>query len=231
MWTLVVVMLAAGSFGGIINYYLSLKTDPENTTVRKSVIVGIGASFLVPLFLNMISSNLIDSIRGTNNQSGDNSKLLVFAGFCLVAAISSSAFIQTLSDRILKEAKAARKQAEEAKAEAVEAKVQVAEVQADVTPIINKTTEPEPAAERAAGAESARELSDEERKVLSEFARSRYSRRSLRGLSADTHIRADELETLLGGLLSKGLVDKDESINGIRWFMTPEGLNAAVSSQ
>jgi YLATT-like protein len=231
MWTLIAVMLAAGSFGGIINYYLSLRADPENTTLRKSVIVGIGASFLVPLFLNMISSNLIDSIKGTNKESGDSSKLLVFAGFCLVAAISSSAFIQTLSDRILKEAKDARKQAEEAKAEAVEAKVQVAEVHADVTPLINKATEPEPTAETAAAAALAGELSDKERQILKEFARSKYSRRTLRGLSADTHIRGDELETLLGALLSKGLVDKHESSNGTRWFMTAEGLNAAVSSQ
>ena len=41
----------------------------------------------------------------------DFSKFLVFAGFCLVAAISSRAFIKTLSDRILKEATEAKEKA------------------------------------------------------------------------------------------------------------------------
>src|SRR6266849_838261 len=102
---LIAVMLAAGMVGGLLNYYMTQSADPEHTSILKSLLAGICASFLVPLFLNMISSNLIDAIRGGANASSDVSKLFVFAGFCLIAAISSSAFIRTLSDRVLAEAK------------------------------------------------------------------------------------------------------------------------------
>lgn len=229
MWTLVAVMLLAGSFGGVINYFLTRTSDPENTTILRSITIGVGASFLVPLFLNMISSNLIDSIKGTNDVAGDNSKLLVLAGFCLIAAISSSAFIQTLSDRVLNEARAAKKQAEEAKAEAAQAKDDVAEVQASVDPIINKETEPEPAPEKFVDVPSTAGLSDKVKKILDAFARSTYIHRSLKGLGADTGIPEDELQSLLAELVSKGLVAKRESKTGPKWFMTQEGLNAAVS--
>lgn len=229
MWTLIAVMLVAGSFGGVINYFLILKSDPENASVRKSVTVGVGASFLVPLFLNMISSNLVDSIRGTSNVPGDPSKVLVFAGFCLIAAISSTAFIQTLSDRILSEAKAAKKQAEEAKVEAARASDQVAQVQANVEPIIERETEPDPAADRSVMRSSTEGLTEKHKRTLDAFARSRYIHRSVVGLSKDTGIDIKELENLLAELAAKGLVQARESKTGNRWFITPEGLKMAVT--
>src|SRR5262245_59250815 len=102
LW-IVAVILAAGVFGGFVNFYLSKPDDIPAPSKVRSVLVGTAASFLVPLFLNMISSNLVDLIKG-----GDNSKLLILLGFCLVAAISSTSFIRTISDRVLAEAKQAK---------------------------------------------------------------------------------------------------------------------------
>jgi hypothetical protein len=226
MLTLFVVMVIAGGFGGLINYFLTIKSDPENAGILKSVTVGIGASFLVPLFLNMISSNLIDSIKGTNQVPADQSKLLVFAGFCLVAAISSTAFIRTLSDRILSEAKAARKEAEEAKLEAAQAKDEVLEVQATIDPIIDKETEPEPTLENAGKRSVMAGLSEDARKLLDAFARSKYTHRSVRGLSKDTGLEPPDVERILADLVKQGLVSQRDSKGGLRWFITQEGLNA-----
>lgn len=47
---LIAVMLAAGAFGGLINYFVTVKSDAENASIRKSIVIGIGASFLMPLF-------------------------------------------------------------------------------------------------------------------------------------------------------------------------------------
>jgi hypothetical protein len=125
------VILFAGALGGWINYLVSLtqgeKSDKpdliqEVTSVRvprwqglwRSLLLGIGAAFLVPLFLNMISSTLVDNIH--NPEKGyDYPKVLVFLGFCLVASISSTAFIKTISDRVLKLAEEAKKTGREAK--------------------------------------------------------------------------------------------------------------------
>ncbi len=102
-------MLLTGLLGGSWNYLRGRKEDAETASMWQSLAGGVIASLMVPLFLNMISSDLLDKIIGAAGNNGDPSKLLVFAGFCLVAAVSSKAFISTLSDRILSEAKAARK--------------------------------------------------------------------------------------------------------------------------
>jgi hypothetical protein len=100
-------MAAAGLFGGIINYFLDQDNSESDlrsnqTTLLKSLIIGVGASFLVPLFLAIISSDLVELDK--LNQS----KILVFFGFCLIAAISSKKFIVTISERVLKEAREAK---------------------------------------------------------------------------------------------------------------------------
>jgi len=55
-------------------------TSPDKSSLLRSLVIGIGASFLVPLFLNMISSDLM------RQMDQDAGKLLVFVGFCLIAA-------------------------------------------------------------------------------------------------------------------------------------------------
>ena len=113
---LVGIMLGAGGLGGLVNYYLSRSEDSSKSSLKESLILGIAASFLVPLFLQMISSNLL--------RSGVTVPLdrFVFAGFCLVAAISSKAFMRTISDRVLREVGEAKKDAKQAVETAQEAK-------------------------------------------------------------------------------------------------------------
>jgi YLATT-like protein len=129
---LLLVMCLAGVLGGVINYCLTPKEEKQN--VWESIIIGVGASLMVPLFLNMISSNLLDVIRGQPpTVPGDTSKLLVFSGFCLVAAISSRAFIRTLSDRVLNEAKEAKQEARKAEETVKEIRT---EIETDVSPAL-----------------------------------------------------------------------------------------------
>jgi hypothetical protein len=118
------IMLGAGVLGGIVNFHLAKPDDVPPPNLARSIIVGTAASLLVPLFLNMISSDLLDKIKG-----GDEVKPFVLLGFCLVAAISSTAFIRTLSDRVLDEAKQATKAAKEAKADVrqVDRKIEIIE--------------------------------------------------------------------------------------------------------
>src|SRR5262249_22124235 len=91
----VFVMLGFGALGGLVNYCLPT-ADDKPTTLRRSVVVGIGASFLVPLFLNMIWGVFLTGSRR------DGLKLLVFAGFCLVEVISARQFITSLTKKVIK---------------------------------------------------------------------------------------------------------------------------------
>lgn len=96
---LVIIMISAGFFGGVINYVINSATSKNITSCGgfwKDVIVGIGASFLIPVFLDMASSDIM--ITSQKEQQ----KLLIFFGFCLLAGIYSKNFIATVSEKFLK---------------------------------------------------------------------------------------------------------------------------------
>ncbi len=93
--SLLIAMFSSGIVGGIISYILSMN-DEDGRKCIHHIILGIGASFLVPLFLSLTSSNLIARIEY------ERRLIWVFVGFCLVAAISSVKFISSISSRVMK---------------------------------------------------------------------------------------------------------------------------------
>jgi hypothetical protein len=106
---LILIILVAGTFGGIVRYLNTVDiTEPTNwKAVLKYVLTGIGSATLIPLFLNMLSSNLL---------AGDEIAILnyfIFAGFCFIGAFLSEKFISTIGERILNEVKQVKKEQQE----------------------------------------------------------------------------------------------------------------------
>jgi hypothetical protein len=109
---LIVIIIFTGSLAGIsnfLNYHFKFigknKVADKNKEVVhnkyeiwKYIVSGIGASMLVPLLLNMLSSNLIKE-----TQDFDQINYFVFAGFCFVAGYFSERFINSMGDKILKD--------------------------------------------------------------------------------------------------------------------------------
>lgn len=225
--TLISVMTVTGVLGGVMNYHLNRKDDPDSSFWR-SILLGVGASLLVPLFLNMISSNLMDLIRGNSTTSPDFSKILVFAGFCLVAAISSTVFIRTLSDRILTEVRQAKKA--------------VREVKAELEPMRDAATEPPPAQETLAKPADQTPAStkaftpvvtDNERKVLEALASKSWVFRTRTGVARDAALDKPEVDKMMDDLKRRGLVGSKTIINRIgeqkkRWYITNKGREAIL---
>jgi hypothetical protein len=101
MLTLIALMAIAGLMGATIN--MAVSSEPRSLEKWGwSAIAGVGAAFLVPLFLRTVSSELLKDVLLPNPASED---LLVFGGFCLLAAISSKRFIESLSEQVLREAR------------------------------------------------------------------------------------------------------------------------------
>lgn len=69
LYIALVIMLAAGILGGIINYCLTAAgaADAPKPNFIKSVVIGIGATFLIPLFLQIAQSKLLDGIRNSGD--------------------------------------------------------------------------------------------------------------------------------------------------------------------
>jgi tetratricopeptide (TPR) repeat protein len=111
-------MLSFGAFGGFVNYQIEKNKDIQNSSWIRYITMGIAASFLVPLFLNMISSNLLSNIFNNCTPSETNpcaikpENYFILVGFCMVAAIFSKQFIDSIAQRALKISEKAEKKAE-----------------------------------------------------------------------------------------------------------------------
>jgi len=121
---LVIIIIVIGAFGGLLNYLHNFdKADKgkcDRIVMRKYILLGVGAAILVPVFLKMIASDLIN-----RSNSYDNINYLIFAGFCLVAAIFSKQFISTIGDRILEAAKNAEITSKEVRSEVETTKLEL----------------------------------------------------------------------------------------------------------
>jgi predicted transcriptional regulator len=227
------IMLGMGILGGVINCALAPgdAVRGRNDWAR-AVLLGVGAAILIPLFLNTISSNLLSDVLKTPEPGAS---ALVFAGFCLVAAISSRAFIQTLADRVLAEAREAKRTANEAKAE-------VDKVAETVTEVAEAVTEPEmaPASASAPGnaaspgdleslpsaSAQVQVLSDEERAFLRTMDDSKFTLRSMWGIGQQTGRSPEDVELMLRALAEKGVVSRIQGRKGERWTLTAAGREA-----
>jgi DNA-binding MarR family transcriptional regulator len=233
------VILIAGCLGGTINYLLARKTDEDALKIGASIVVGIGAAFLVPLFLYTVSSNLVNDIHPEPG-SVDFSKFLVFAGFCLVAAISSRAFIKTLSDRILKEATEAKEKASAAEQRAVSAEEKAIgaeekanEAKSQIGPLVERATEQDSTEGLITSKESSVPLSETDRKVLETLERGKYILRTRSGLARDSGLDKEAVNQCVEELKTRGLVKstrivKQDGQTRTRWYITPEGRAALI---
>jgi hypothetical protein len=155
--TLVVIIIGIGAFGGYLNYLHNFDTTEDkqqsNRIRNKYVLLGVGSAILVPAFFRMIASDLLRYSRPF-----DNINYLIFAGFCLVAAIFSRRFITTLGDKILDAAKKAEIASNEAKNESRTTKLELSSTQErieDVKVAVNlRSAEKQPIASVASNNDS-----------------------------------------------------------------------------
>lgn len=183
------------------------------------MLAGVVASFMVPLFLNMISSDLLSSITGGGSAPGDEYKVFVFAGFCLVAAVSSNAFIGTLSAKVLGQVRAARRE--------------LRQVRNEVEPIIEKETEKEPTetAQLSVSVGDTMRLGEDEQKVLRELANGKWTLRTRTGIAAETGVAKEVVDRIVEELAADGLAGKVRILaHGkpkTRWHITAAGRSMA----
>lgn len=216
IFILATVMLLAGIFGGLVNYYLYGDKDPDAASLPRFLVVGVGASFLVPVILDFVSSELV------LESQGDPSRLLIFTGFCLIAALVSRFFIDNLSDRILTEAKVAKERAEEAQHG-------LRLMQTELLPLIDTETEQESAESEALVLQASEELDVTSTKVLKILASGRFIFRSLGGICREANEEETAMLRTLHVLVTRSLAGKVVGKNGVRWHITEKGRHVMES--
>lgn len=216
-------MLLAGVLGGLINSFIA---DPKTETPPvwwKHIVLGVGAAFIVPVFLNMISSKLIAEIEAPPIDAQNLANLLILAGFCLVAAVSSRTFIGSITEKVLQQVAAAKRTADEAKklAASAEGMAALAAPSDDAEDAVH-----EPVSSTPANAPKAHDVrvSDAEGKTLLAMISSGKSMRSITGIAEDAAIPKDQVSAAISSLIAKDLVAQGKNSDGKpRWYATPEG--------
>lgn len=185
---LIWIILISGSVGGFLNFLLVYKPSNKwSFLLLKSVSLGIGASFLVPLFLRTISSSLI------NYKSGyELTNYLIIGGFCLLASIFSKRFIEDLYSRVVK----AEKEAKEALTKTEEIVESKSEIDDLDEIIINKVKN---------RSDIDRFFTDSEIKsVIDAIQFSNFTFRSVNGISKETKITSNIVSNILKYLKQEG---------------------------
>lgn len=226
MWNVVMTMtLLAGLLGGVGNFLLGVQADPtagapppQSTDRRRryidaltAFVMGVIAALLVPLFLSMASSDLLS--KASSGTEGSATSLFVYFGFCLVAAVFSRRFVDTVAERAFRLAGDAKHTAE-----------QTAKDVREVTGIIEEPDSGRPAGLRALSTDGS--AADPLLLVLDSLkSNPRYTRRTPTGIMRDANLSRDVAEQSLNSLRDAGEVECALSVDGDRqlWRITPKG--------
>lgn len=211
-YSLTCTILTAGILGGIINFFMVHIKEEEFSDwyiFLKSVFLGLGASGLVPLFLNLISSKLLEPVTAPAEYPIIN--YFVIGGFCLAGAIYSKRFIEDIYGRITKaeeEAKDAKKTAEEAKKTSKELEQFVTEPDELPGAVGQEMLQVDPLDEKTLKIQS----------ILKALLDSRYVYRTLTGVAKETDLEKSVLKEYLDEMQMSGLITSKINRNGNRVF-------------
>jgi len=208
---LITIMLLTGVFGGLVNYYMQVQQDADSTSMARCLVVGVSASFLVPVVLHVVNSDLI--LKSQDDSSG----LLIFTGYCLIAALSSRFFIVNMSDRILNEAHIAKERSEQLLQE-------LRVLQYEMLPLVEVETEHNVDSDESGLPLAADdELDVTANNVLQNLGSGRFIFRSLAGLCTETNSDETTMLKTLKILVSKELAGRTSGSKGMRWHITDKG--------
>lgn len=217
IFILATVMLLAGVFGGLVNYYIYGEKDPDAASLPKFLVVGVGASFLIPVILDMVNSELV------LESQGDPSKLLIFTGFCLISALVSRFFVDNLSDRILSEA-------QNAKAVSEDVQHNLRLIQGEILPLVDTETEQDMNQEDPEVHSLVDELDVTSTQILKVLSSGRFIFRSLAGICKEINEEESTALKTLHVLTTKSLAGRVSGKNGIRWYVTEKGRRVMENS-
>lgn len=217
IFALVAIMLMAGVFGGLLNYYMQAQVDADNTSMPRSLVGGLAGSFLVPLVLFLVSSELVV------DSQGDPSGMLIFAGFCLIAAWASRFAMTTVTKQIIQESHLSRSRVDDMMTE-------LRLLQRELEPLLEMETENDEVAEDIVPLPADEELDVTTANVLSALGNGRYIFRSLKGLCTETKLDEHTLSKTLSIVVARDLCGKVLSKKGTRWYITQKGRHYLAAS-
>jgi hypothetical protein len=203
------IMVLAGILGGIANYFLAdRQADGAPRDGLKYAILGVIAALTVPLFLNMLSSNLLEAAR---TRPVD---FFVFAGFCLIYVVASRRVFENAANKLLFQLDQVKREVSHLKQEKRETLIP-APVARDDAPAAAEAAKPEPVKET---------LSYNDVEILRAIAEENYVYGNLAGLTDKTGLARELVSSRLTVLKNLGIIEtRISDKNVLHWYVSPKG--------
>lgn len=212
IWILILIILLSGFLGGIVNYFMNnVSKTWDKYEFRKSSIFGVVAAATVPLFLKTVASGLL------HDSQKDPLEYFVFGGFCLLASVFSSKFLQSLADKILKELNEVKKENAD-NTEKVDAMVS----QKSDDRQTNKFTDENLKIKAGQDVE----------KIITALQNEKFAFRTISGIAKETESSESTVRSVLIQFEEKGYTKQIERSDGIKlWTLTPKGQQLAFPNE
>lgn len=203
------IMILAGVLGGIANYFLSDRQgELSSRDGFKYATLGVIAALTVPLFLNMLSSNLLEAAR---TRPVD---FFVFAGFCLIYVVASRRLFENAANKLLS-------QIDQVKRDVNHLKQQKREAPA---PVVVREEPPAVATEPSRAEPPKESLSYNDVEILRAIAEENYVYGNLAGLTDKTGLGRELVSNRLTVLKNLGIIEtRISDKNVLHWYVSPKG--------
>lgn len=206
MLLILAIMVVAGVLGGAANYFLADRHgEPARHDWIKYPVFGVVAALTVPLFLNMISSTLLE---GARTKPVD---FYVFAGFCLIYVVASRRLFENIAQKLMGQLEQVRRDVGHLKQKRDEAPVAPpARVDAETV----KPAEPDP-----------REvLSYNDVEILRALAEERFVYGNLAAVCERTGLPREFVSQRLTVMKALGVIEtRINEKNVLHWFVSARG--------
>jgi hypothetical protein len=222
---LLVAMLGSGVLGGAANYLLLHKDDPEYAKRSRSFVLGLVAALLAPIFLRAISSDMVDKITTIRYGSGIPFDFFVFTSLCLLAAVFSRTFAETVAKRLVAEVEKAKRESPEAQTRAALAEERAIQVEPVLRQAMEERTEPLPPSERHTIPPQLQDLPVDhtDRELLNGLLKGQYSYRTVSSLAEEVQMEETDAVRRLERMRDQALAGKKITSTRNLWFLTDKG--------
>ncbi len=197
LYILLAAMVVFGLLGGLVN---AIKTNQEKKDYWKSLVKGIAAALLVPIFLEIMQSELVTIEKPESQGTTTLYDYLVFGGLCLIVAVFSDSFIDTIGNKLMKKVQ--------------KAEIKATESNKKVNTLINNMAEPdenEDSVEKRVrniqeGLKFKGQVSDLDKVINSLKDNHQYKYRTINGIMKDTGLPKPNVTQMLKNLEKQGIV-------------------------
>lgn len=206
MLLILAIMVVAGILGGAANYFLADRQgEPARRDWLKYPVFGVVAALTVPLFLNMISSTLLE---GARTKPID---FYVFAGFCLIYVVASRRLFENMVQLLLGQIEQVRRDVGQIKQQRRDEPIMAA-ARSETEPV--KAAEPDPK----------EVLSYNDVEILRALSEESFVYGNLAAICDSTGLARDFVSQRLAVMKALGVIEtRINDKNVLHWFVSARG--------